>query len=122
MASLGLLVSLPIFKPKPLGEAQTKSIPSFPQRKYKERVTLLSPSPIKATLSPLNFFFFSKTVKISAMAWQGCSRSERPLITEILVSLDRSISFWCSKTLAIIMSTILSKFLAISPGVSLTPI
>jgi hypothetical protein len=54
--------------------------PSFAVTSISEWATLF-PSPTYAIFTRRRFFFLSSTVKMSAMAWQGCSWSVSPLIT-----------------------------------------
>ncbi len=95
-------------------------IPTIEHPKSNELHTLL-PSPIYARSIPLSLPRTSWMVNRSDITWQGCSKSDKPLITGTSEFFASSFRVSCFLTLAKMQSEYLLKTLALSPIVSPLP-
>ncbi len=80
------------------------SIPTAGRARHRLRATLL-PSPMNASLRPARPSWSSATVSRSAIIWQGCSQSDRALITGTVPYSASSSRLRCEFTRATMQST-----------------
>jgi len=81
----------------------------------------LLPSPMKENFNPSRRPLCSQTVSRSARAWQGCSRSERPLMTGMEAYSARVTTVLWAKVRAMMRSAQRERLRATSGTVSRTP-